>query len=83
MFVILELAGLEAHHDAGHKPLIVGTNGSPGSLRALRYGEFLARTHQAVLMPVIAWEPPGGERAERITPSGRCRRQSGTRPASG
>jgi nucleotide-binding universal stress UspA family protein len=63
---------------AGHEPgrtvpvigrLIVGTSGSPGSLRALRYGEFLARAHDAVLIPVIAWEPPGGERAERTQPS--------------
>ena len=37
--------------------------------------EFLARAHQAVLMPVIAWEPPGGERAERITPSGPLREE--------
>jgi hypothetical protein len=57
----------------GISRLIVGTSGSPGSLRALRYGEFLARAHQAVLMPVIAWEPPGGERAERICPSGPLR----------
>jgi hypothetical protein len=55
--------------------LIVGTSGSPGSLRALRYGEFLARAHQAVLIPVIAWEPPGGERAERIQPSGPLREE--------
>jgi hypothetical protein len=50
----------------GISRLIVGTSGSPGSLRALRYGEFLAHAHHAVLMPVIAREPPGGERAERI-----------------
>jgi len=59
----------------GISRLIVGTSGSPGSLRALRYGEFLARAHQAVLMPVIAWEPPGGERAERICPSGPLREE--------
>ena len=35
----------------------------------------LARAHQAVLMPVIAWEPPGGERAERICPSGPLREE--------
>ena len=46
--------------------LIVGTSGSPGSLRALRYGEGLARAHDAVLIPVIAWELPGGDRAHRI-----------------
>ena len=49
--------------------LIVGTSGSPGSLRALRYGEGLARAHDAVLIPVIAWELPGGDRAQRIGPS--------------
>ena len=46
--------------------LIVGTSGSPGSLQALRYGESLARAHNAVLIPVIAWELPGGDRAQRI-----------------
>ena len=46
--------------------LIVGTSGSPGSLQALRYGEGLARAHHAVLIPVIAWELPGGDRAHRI-----------------
>lgn len=55
--------------------LIVGTSGSPGSLRALRYGEFLARAHEALLIPVIAWEPPGGERAERIQPSSYLRQE--------
>jgi nucleotide-binding universal stress UspA family protein len=40
--------------------VIVGTSGSPGSLAALRYGDCLARAHDAVLMPVLAWEPPGG-----------------------
>jgi nucleotide-binding universal stress UspA family protein len=46
--------------------LIVGTSGSPGSLQALHYAENLARAHNAVLMPVIAWELPGGDRAHRI-----------------
>jgi nucleotide-binding universal stress UspA family protein len=55
--------------------LIVGTSGSPSSLRALRYGEFLARAHHAVLIPVIAWEPPGGERAERMQPSAYLRQE--------
>jgi nucleotide-binding universal stress UspA family protein len=49
--------------------LIVGTSGSPGSLRALRYGEDLARAHNAVLIPVIAWELPGGDRTHRIASS--------------
>lgn len=55
--------------------LIVGTSGSPGSLRALRYAEGLARDHDAVLIPVIAWEPPGGDRSDRIQPSGYLRQE--------
>jgi hypothetical protein len=42
--------------------VIVGATGSPGSLQALRYGELLARAHDAVLVPVLAWTPPGGDR---------------------
>ena len=38
--------------------VVVGTSGSPGSLRALRYAEVVARAHDAVLMPAIAWLPP-------------------------
>ena len=53
--------------------VIVGTSGSPGSLHALRYGEGLARAHGAVLIPVLAWEPPGGDRGNRIYPSGELR----------
>ena len=53
--------------------VIVGTSGSPGSLHALRYGESLARAHDAVLIPVLAWELPGGDHAERIQPSGELR----------
>ena len=54
---------------SGVDRLIVGTSGSPGSLRALRYGEGLARAHHALLIPVIAWELPGGDRSYRISPS--------------
>jgi nucleotide-binding universal stress UspA family protein len=43
--------------------VIVGTSGSPGSLRALRYAEVGARAHDAALIPVIAWAPPEGDRA--------------------
>ena len=42
--------------------VIVGASGSPGSLRALRYAEAEARAHEALLIPVIAWLPPGGDR---------------------
>ncbi len=47
----------------GVRRVIAGTGGSPGSLAALRYAEFLARAHDADLVPVLAWEPPGGDRA--------------------
>jgi nucleotide-binding universal stress UspA family protein len=53
--------------------VIVGTSGSPGSLQALRYGERLARAHDAVLIPVLAWDLPGGNYAERVQPSGELR----------
>ena len=41
--------------------VIVGASGSPGSLQALRYGEAVARTHHAALVPVLAWTAPGGD----------------------
>jgi nucleotide-binding universal stress UspA family protein len=49
--------------------VIIGASGSPGSLAALRYAEFLARSHDAVLVPVLAWEPPGGDRAAQLQPT--------------
>ena len=45
--------------------VIVGASGSPGSLRALRHAEDLARHSVATLTPVLAWVPPGGEFAAR------------------
>src|SRR5262249_16209453 len=53
--------------------VIVGASGSPGSLQALRYGEGLARAQGAVLIPVIAWQPAGGDRDERFPNSGYLR----------
>jgi len=50
--------------------VIVGASGSPGSLHALRTAEGLARSHGAVLIPVLAWEPPGGDYGVRTEPSG-------------
>jgi nucleotide-binding universal stress UspA family protein len=41
--------------------VIAGTSGSPGSLAALRHAEALARSLDAVLVPVLAWTPPRGE----------------------
>jgi nucleotide-binding universal stress UspA family protein len=53
--------------------VIVGTSGSPGSLQALHYAEGMARANGAVLIPVLAWELPGGDYTERAHPSGELR----------
>jgi nucleotide-binding universal stress UspA family protein len=53
--------------------VIVGVSGSPSSLLALRYAAGLARAHEAPLVPVIAWTPPGGELADRHHPSAHLR----------
>jgi hypothetical protein len=49
--------------------VVAGVSGSPGSLAALRYAEYLAVAHGAVLEPVLAWEPPGGDPAARAQPA--------------
>jgi nucleotide-binding universal stress UspA family protein len=49
--------------------VVVGVHGSLGSLQALRLAADEARDRQAVLVPVIAWMPPGGDLAERSHPS--------------
>jgi len=49
--------------------IVVGVHGSLGSLQALRYAAEEARTRDAVLVPVIAWVPPGGDMSERRYPS--------------
>jgi hypothetical protein len=54
--------------------IIVGANGSPGSLRALRYAQHLARDFDATLVPVLAWLPPCGDLADRRTPNEELRR---------
>ncbi len=59
---------------SGIRRIIVGTSGSPGSLQALRYAEELARVHDAILIPVLAWVPPGGDLADRRAPCGYLRR---------
>jgi nucleotide-binding universal stress UspA family protein len=59
---------------SGISRVVVGASGSPGSLQALRYAEQLARAHDAIVMPVLAWVPPGGDLADRRAPSGYLRR---------
>jgi nucleotide-binding universal stress UspA family protein len=49
--------------------VVAGVSGSPASLAALRYAEYLATAHGAVLVPVLAWQPPGGDRAARVQPA--------------
>jgi nucleotide-binding universal stress UspA family protein len=48
--------------------VIVGVHGSPTSLQALRFALGHAHAYNATLMPVIAWEPPGGDSAYRRFP---------------
>jgi nucleotide-binding universal stress UspA family protein len=58
----------------GLRRIIVGASGSPGSIRALRYAKDLARVSNALLIPVVAWTPPGGDLAERRGASAELRR---------
>jgi nucleotide-binding universal stress UspA family protein len=50
--------------------VFVGTCGSPGSIRALRYARTMAADGEAAaLIPVHAWMPPGGDVADRRAPN--------------
>jgi nucleotide-binding universal stress UspA family protein len=49
--------------------VIVGVSGSPGCLPAMRYAADVACAHRTPLIPVHAWMPPGGDLAERSSPS--------------
>jgi nucleotide-binding universal stress UspA family protein len=49
--------------------VVAGVSGSPGSLAALRCAEHVALAHGALLVPVLAWQPPGGDRAARAQPA--------------
>jgi nucleotide-binding universal stress UspA family protein len=51
--------------------VVVGVTGSPGSEAALRRAAQEARRSGRTLVPVLAWEPPGGEVAYRIAPEPR------------
>ncbi|MEU1630570.1 universal stress protein [Streptomyces sp. NPDC020096] len=48
--------------------VVVGVSGSLGSLAALHHGVAEARRRQALLVPVLAWAPVGGEVAYRKAP---------------
>lgn len=52
--------------------VVVGLHGTPGSLQALRFAVEQARAFGAALVPVIAWQPPGGESAARRYPDYLC-----------
>lgn len=46
--------------------VFVGVDGTPGSLQALRHALGFARVYAAPLIPVLAWQPPGGETQTRM-----------------
>ena len=58
----------------GVRRIIVGVHGSLGSLQALRYAADEARQRDVPLVAVITWIPPGGDMAERRSPSAHLRR---------
>jgi len=49
--------------------IVVGASGTPGSIRAMRYAAELAARSDATLVVVHAWTPPGGDIADRRSPS--------------
>jgi len=53
--------------------VVAGVSGSAGGLQALRYAVEMARCHNAMLVPVHAWLPPGGDMADRRYPSAQLR----------
>jgi nucleotide-binding universal stress UspA family protein len=42
--------------------VVAGVSGSPGSVHALRQAADLARRHNALLIPLLAWLPPDSNR---------------------
>jgi len=51
--------------------VVVGVTGSASSAAALRRAVYEARCTRSVLVPVLAWEPPGGETVYRMAPEPR------------
>lgn len=58
---------------ASVRRVVVGVHGSLGSLQALRYAAGTARERDALLVAVIAWQPPGGDLPERGAPEPQMR----------
>jgi nucleotide-binding universal stress UspA family protein len=58
---------------ASVRRIVVGVNGSLGSLQALRYAADEARGREVPMVVVIAWTPPGGDMSERGTPEPQMR----------
>ena len=48
--------------------IVAGVSRSPGSVHALRHAANLARHHDATLIPLLAWVPPGGNLSGRNDP---------------
>lgn len=49
--------------------VIAGASGTPGGIRAMRYARDLAGQLGATFVIAHAWKPPGGELADRRSPS--------------
>ncbi|MFJ8627961.1 universal stress protein [Kitasatospora sp. NPDC093550] len=60
--------GSERHEDGRTPRVVVGVSGSLGSLAALHRAAAEAKERGAELLPVLAWEPPGGEFGYRRSP---------------
>ncbi|HEX3787007.1 MAG TPA: universal stress protein [Pseudonocardiaceae bacterium] len=54
--------------------VIVGVDGSMGSLQALRHAAAVARDHDATVHSVLVYSPPGGEGVERRAPNSHLRK---------
>jgi len=52
----------------GVRRVFAGVSGSPGGVHALRQAAELARHHDALLILLLAWVPPGGNVNERKDP---------------
>ncbi|MCG6494395.1 universal stress protein [Kitasatospora sp. A2-31] len=62
---------MNGSHGKDERPrgrVVVGVSGSLGSLAALHRAVAEARRTRAELVPVLAWEPPGGEYGYRRSP---------------